>query len=83
LDIFCVSSVQLEVMIALFALAALLGAAMAEIDLSDRNDINVDASVYLHVEIDQLFYRKDRRKKKKKKKKKNRIFTFFFFFFFS
>lgn len=63
-------------MIALFALLALLGAASAEIDLSDRNDITVDASVYLHVEVDQLFYRKPTRRTKKKKRK----IRFFFFF---
>jgi hypothetical protein len=43
-------------MFSLVALVALLGLANAQLDLSDRNDINVDASVYLHVEIDQVFY---------------------------
>lgn len=42
----------------MLALAALLGLAAAQLDLSDRNVLSVDASVYLHIEVDQVYYKK-------------------------
>lgn len=43
-----------------FALSLLLLAsiASAQLDLSDRNDLRVDASVYIHAEVQNVFYRK-------------------------
>jgi hypothetical protein len=43
----------------MFALSfALLALANAELDLSDRNELDTDATINVHVDVDQVFYRK-------------------------